>query len=135
LRQEDHGVFDFLHSKKREAIHEGKVGEIACIHQPEKRITQESIIVNVISSPDAVVCERAMVAHHLYTCMAPAAMVRPSASNTLALYTNPITFHVKSVSNELILMLWISRAGEDGHIVVKNSVGHHVVGDEDVNPP
>lgn len=75
------------------------------------------------------------MAHHFHTRMAPATVVCSCISYTLTFDTHLIRFHEKSVSGELIMALWISRAREDGHIVVKNSVRHHVVGDEDVYPP
>ena len=73
--------------------------------------------------------------HHLYACMAPAAVMGASASDPLALDTHLVSFDEMSVANELILVLWISRTREHGHVVVEYSVGHHVVGEEDVKPP
>lgn len=72
-----------------------------------------------------------MVTHHFHTRMAPATVVCSCISYTLTFDTHLIRFHEKSVSGELIMALWISRAREDGHVVVENSVRHHVVGDEE----
>lgn len=135
LRQVRHGFFDFMGGKGREAIFKREVGKITCIHQPKECVTKEGVIVNVISAPDAIVCERTVVAHHLYACMAPAAVMGASASDPPTLDTHLVSFDEVSVANELILVLWISRTREHGHVVVENSVGHHVVGEEDVKPP
>lgn len=129
------GFFEFLQGKTREAIHKREVSEIAGVQQPEERIRQERVIVHVISAADAVVCERTVVAHHFNASMAPAAMMCPSASNSSALHAHLISFHEASVASVFILVLWIPRANDHGHVVVENSVGHHVESEECMPPP
>ena len=127
--------FEFLNSKARHAICKWEVGKVTSVQQPEECITQEGVIVHVVSTPDAVVCEGTVVTHHFNACMTPTAVMCTSTSNTPALYTHLVSFNEASVTGEFILALWIPRANEDGHVVVENSVSHHVEGEKRMPPP
>ena len=76
-----------------------------------------------------------VVAHHFHAGVTPAAVMRSSASNSLALHTGLESFHEASVASVFLLGLWISGVSEDGHVIVENSVCHHVEGEKRMPPP
>lgn len=135
MRHAKESLFEFLCCKARHAICKREIGKVAGIRQPEECIRQEDVIVDVVSTPDAVVSEWAMVAHHFNACVTPAAVVGSSISNSPALHTHLVSLYEASVTGVLILALWISRASEDGHVVVENSVAHHVESEKYMPPP
>lgn len=135
MRHANQSFLEFLTSKTGHAIHKWEVGQVAGIQQPEKCIRQEGVVVDIVSAPDTVVCKRTVVAHHFHARVTPAAVVCPSASNSLALHTHLVSFHEASVTGVFVLALWIPGADEDGHIVVENSVCHHVEGEKCMPPP
>lgn len=135
MRHAKQSLSEFLQSISRETIRKRKVGKVTCIRQTKERICQERVIVDVIPAADAVVSERTMVTHHLDASVTPAAVMSSSISNPSTLDTNLVAFHETSVSSVGVLVLRIPRANEDGHVVIENSISHHVTCEKGVPPP